>query len=74
LSFPSFRDYFFSETFSIREGAMLQGLMSIGGVLIGAWIVSTGWLLAATLLETLNKVRQSNCASQAETPKLQPIS
>jgi hypothetical protein len=43
---------------------MLQGLMSIGGVLIGAWIVS----LAATLLETLNKAGQKS-ASQAETPK-----
>ena len=42
---------------------MLQGLMSIGGVLIGAWVVC----LAATLFETL--AGQNITASQTETTK-----
>ena len=53
---------------------MLQGLISIGGVLIGAWIVSIGWLLAATLLETRNSARQPRSANQVETLKLLSIS
>jgi hypothetical protein len=52
---------------------MLQGLMSLGEVLIGVWIVSVGWLLADTLLESLKKARQPKEAAHTETPRLQPV-
>jgi hypothetical protein len=55
------------------DGAMLQGLMSLGEVLIGVWIVSVGWLLADTLLESLKKARQPKEAAHTETPRLQPV-
>jgi hypothetical protein len=37
---------------------MLNALMWIGEILVGAWIVSTGWLLSSFLLERLGKTKQ----------------
>jgi hypothetical protein len=43
---------------SNREGAMLNALISVGGGLVGALIVSTVWLLGASLLETLSRAKR----------------
>jgi cytochrome bd-type quinol oxidase subunit 2 len=43
---------------SIREGTMLNALISVGGVLVGALIVSTVWLLGASLLEMTGNAKR----------------
>src|SRR5271154_5702863 len=43
---------------SIREGAMLSALFWIGEILVGASIVSTGWLLSSFLLDALGRARR----------------
>ncbi len=37
---------------------MLNALISVGGGLVGALIVSTVWLLGASLLETLSRAKR----------------